>query len=162
MKITIGPISLDLLLCLRLWWPAIVFIVSCAGVFLPFSLFLPVVDQIAPRFIGGVWFLLLIFYVILGVAFTYFAARLLRRSFGSEEWRVQKHMVILSGFPFYAFRLVLLVTGIYVLLNPALSAVEMIGAVVAISFIGTVGFALISCSYVFLALFFLRRSPAVV
>lgn len=160
MKITIGPISLDVFLFLRLWWPATVFIGLCTGILLPFQQILLTLDQIAPRFIGGAWLLLLIFYILLGVAFTHFAARLLRRSFGSEERRIQRRMVILSGFPFYALCLFLLTGGIVILLDTALQSIEMIGAVLAFSLIGSIGFALISCGYVILTLFFLGRSTA--
>jgi hypothetical protein len=161
MKITVGPISLDLLLFLRLWWPATVFIVLCTGILLPFNLVLQMLDQIAPSFIGGAWLLLLIFYILLGVAFTHFAARLLRRSFGSEEWRLQRRKVILSGFPFYALCLFFLTAGIVIILTPDVNSIEMIGAVLAFSLAGAIGFALISCGYVLLALFFLGRSTSI-
>jgi hypothetical protein len=161
MKITVGPISLDLFLFLRLWWPATVLIVLCTCILLPFNLVLQLLDQIAPSFIGGAWLLLLIFYILLGVAFTYFAARLLRHSFGSDEWRRQRRMVILSGFPFYTLCLFFLATSIVIILTPDVNSIEMIGAVLAFSLAGAIGFALISCSYVLLTLFFLGRSKAI-
>jgi hypothetical protein len=162
MKITIGPISLDFLLFLRLWLPATVFIVLCLGIFLlAFHPVLLLLDQIARGFIGLAYLLLLILYIILGVAFTYFTTRLLRRSFASEEWRIQRRMVILSGIPFYALCLFLLALGMGILLDPAVQSMEMIGGVLALSLAGAPGFALISCGYVILALFFLRRSTAI-
>src|SRR5438132_717551 len=113
MKITIGPISLDLRLFFRLWLPATVFIGLCTGIFVAFDAVLLLIDQIAPPswldlLIGTAWLLLLIFYILLGVAFTRFVARLLRRSFGLEELRVQRRMVALSGFPFYVLCLLFL------------------------------------------------------
>jgi hypothetical protein len=160
MKITIGPISLDILLFLRLCLPATVFISLCIGILVAFQQVLLMLDQIAPGLIGAAWLLLLIFYIILGVAFTHFAARLLRGSFGSEERRVQRRMVILSGLPFYALCLFLLMVGIVILLDTDLQSIEMIGAVLAFSLAGFIGFALISCCYVILTLFFLGRSAA--
>jgi hypothetical protein len=129
----------------------------CTGIFIAFIAFLQFLDNITrdERFFGGAWLLLLILYIILGVAFTHFAARLLRGSFGSEEWRIQRRMVILSGFPFYALCLFLLTAGIVIILDPDLHSIEMIGAVLAFSLAGFIGFALISCSYVLLTLFFL-------
>ena len=161
MKITIGPISLDLLLFFRLCLPGALFIGLCTGILLAFNPVLLMIDQIAPGFIGGAWLLLLIFYILLGVAFTHFAARLLRRSFGSEEWRIQRRMVILSGFPFYALCLLFLTESIVILLDRNLDSYDMIGAVFAFSLAGFIGFALISCSYVLLTLFFLGRSTAI-
>lgn len=170
MKITVGPISFDILLLLRLWWPATVFIVVCTGMLLPLSLVLQMLDHNAfirgawllrVIFYGGAWLLLLIFYILLGVAFTYVAARLLRHSFGSKAWRIQRRMVIVSGFPFYALCFFLLMLSIGLLLDPSLQGVEMIGAVLVIYLAGAIGFALISCCYVILTLFFLRRSTAI-
>lgn len=161
MKIRVGPISFVLLL-LRLWWPATAFIGLCAGMLLPFNLVLHMLDYIiAPRFIGVAWLLLLIVYILLGVAFTYIAARLLRRSFGSEEWRIQRRMAILSGFPFYALCLFFLTVGIVIILDTDLHSVEMIGAALVFYLAGSILFALTSGSYVILTLFFLRRSPAI-
>lgn len=162
MKITIGPISLDLLLFLRLWLPATVFIGVCTSIFfLAFHPVLLLLDQIAPGFIEAAYLLLLILYIILGVAFTHFAARLLRRSFASEEWRIQRRMVILSGVPFYASCFFLLTVGMSILLNPNVQSIEMIGAVFDFSLAGALGFALISYGYIMLTLFFLRRSTAI-
>lgn len=161
MKITVGPISLDILLFLRLWWPAIVFIGLCTGIFLLFDQVLLMLDQIAPGFIGGAWLLLLIFYILLGVAFTYLIARLLRRSFGSEEWRIQRRRVILSGAPFYVLCLLFLAAGIVILLNQDLQSVEMIGAVFFFSLAAFLLFALTSGGYVMLTLFFLGRSTGI-
>lgn len=161
MKITIGPLSLDILLFLRLCLPATVFIGLCTGILLAFDPVLLMIDQIAPRsslelLIGTAWLLLLIFYILLGVAFTYFVARLLRGSFGSEEWRVQGRMATLSGFPFYALSLLGLMATIVCVLFP-----DMVnGPTVFASEVGFLGFALVSCSYWLLLRFFLRGSTA--
>jgi hypothetical protein len=157
-KITIGPISLDIRLFFRLCLPATVFIVLCTGIFVAFIAVLPTIAQIAPGFIGGAWLLLLIFYIILGVAFIYFAARLLRASFGSEESRVKRRMAILSGFPFYALSLLCLLGGIAIgLLFPA----AMNAATAFASVVGFLGFALVSCSYLLLLRFCLGRLTAI-
>jgi hypothetical protein len=157
MKITIGPISLDILLFLRLCLPATVFIGLCMGILLAFNPVLLLLDQIAPGFIGAAWLSLLIFYIILGVAFTYFAARLLRGFFGSEELRVQRRMAILSGLPFYALCLLCLMATIVCILFP-----DMVSGLTAFaSEAGFLGFALVSCSYLLLLRFFLRGSTAI-
>jgi hypothetical protein len=156
MKITIGPISLDILLFLRLCLPATVFIGLCTGILLAFNPVLLMLDQIAPGFIGGAWLLLLIFYILLGVAFTHFAARLLRGSFGSEEWHVQRRMATLSGFPFYALSLLCLMATLVCFLFPD----TVNGPTAFASEVGFVGFALVSCSYLLLLRFFLRGSTA--
>src|SRR5438067_380044 len=96
MKIPIGPIFLYTRLFFRLCLPATMLIGLCTGIFVAFLAVLNTIDQIAPGFIGGAWLLLLIFYILLGVAFTRFVAHLLRRSFESEEWRVQRRMAALS------------------------------------------------------------------
>jgi|SRR5579884_2560307 len=153
MKITIGSISLDILLLLRLFLPATVFIGLCMGILLAFNLVLLLLDQIAPGFIGAAWLLLLIVYIVLGVAFTYLIARLLRSSFESEEARVQRRRVILSGLPFYVLSLLCLVSTIRCILFP-----DMVSGLAAfVSEAGFVGFALVSCSYLLLLRFFLRR-----
>jgi uncharacterized membrane protein len=162
MKITIGPLSLDILLFLRLWLPAIVFFGLCTGIFVAFDSVLFLIDQFAPRswlwpLIGTAWLLLLIFYIILGVAFTRFNARHLRRSFGLDELRVQRRMAILSGFPFYAFCLLCLLVTIDCFRS--LDTVE--PAALYASVIGFFGFALVSCSYLLLLRFFLSRSTAI-
>ena len=123
MKLTIGPISLDILLLLRLCLPATVFIGLCTGILLAFNPVLLLIDQITPRsrqelLIGTAWLLLLILYIMLGVAFTHFAARLLRGSFGSEELRVQRRMATVSGFPFYALCLLCLMAILACFLFP--------------------------------------------
>jgi hypothetical protein len=161
MKITLGPISLDILLFLRLCLPATVFIALCTGILLAFNPVLQILDQIAPPgwlwpLIGTAWLLLLILYIILGVAFTHFAARLLRGSFGSEEWRVQRRMATLSGLPFYALCLLCLMATLVCFLFP-----DMVnGPTVFASEVGFLGFALVSCSYLLLLRFFLRGSTA--
>jgi hypothetical protein len=156
MKITIGPISLDIFLFFRLWLPPSVFIGLCAGIFVAFGAVLRMLDQIDLRFIGVAWLLLLIFYIIFGVAFTRFVARLLRRSFGLEELRVQRRMVVLSGFPFYALCLFFLMSSIVCILSPDVDVVALYASVA-----GFLGFGLVSCSYLLLLRFFLGRSTAI-
>jgi hypothetical protein len=157
MKITVGPITLDIFLFLRLCLPATLFIGLCTGILLPFNLVLRLIDQIAPDFIGGAWLALLILYIILGVAFTYFSARLLRSSFGSEEGRVPKRMLILSGLSFYALCLLCLMSTLVCILFP-----DMVSGLTAfVSEAGFVGFALVSCSYLLLLRFFLGRLTAI-
>lgn len=150
MKITIGPISLDILLFLRLCLPATMFIGLCTGIFVAFIAVLPMIAQSAPRFIAGAWLLLLIFYIIAGVVFTHFAARLLRAAFGLKDLRIQRRMAILSGFPFYALCLLCLVGGIVV---PFLFPDAINAATAFASVAGFLGFALVSCSYLLLLRF---------
>lgn len=162
MKITIGPLSLDILLFIRLCLPAAVFVGLCMGILLAFNPILLLIDQITPRswqelLIGTAWLLLLILYIILGVAFTHFAAHILRGSFGSEELRVQRRMATLSGFPFYALCLLGLMATIACFLFP-----DMVnGVTVFASEVGFLGFALVSCSYLLLLRFFLGRSTPI-
>jgi hypothetical protein len=162
MKITIGPISLDILLFLRLCLPATVFIGLCTGILLAFNLVLLLIDQITPRgwqelLIGTAWLLLLILYITLLVAFIRFAARLLRGSFGSEELRAQRRMATLSGFPFYALCLLSLMVTIASFLFPDSSN----GVTAFTSEVGFLSFALVSCSYFLLLRFFLGRSTRI-
>lgn len=158
MKITVGPISLNLRLLLRLWLPAIVFIGLCTGLFVVFIAILPTIAQAAPRFLEGVWLLLFIIYIVSGVAFTRFIARLLRTSFGSEELRIQRRMAILSGVPFYAMSLLCLLAGIAV----GLFFPDQLNAPTAfVGVAGCVGFALVSGGYLLLLRSFLDRSTAI-
>lgn len=153
MKITIGSISFDILLFLRLCLPAAVFIGLCTGILLAFQQVLLLLDQIAPGFIGWAWLSLLILYIILGVAFTYFVARLLRRSLGSEERRIRRRMALLSGFPFYVICLLCLIVGLLAgLLYP--DSPDICGSIEFASLFGFVCFALVSCSYLLLLRFF--------
>jgi hypothetical protein len=157
MKITLGPISLDILLCLRLFLPVPLFIGLCTGIILAFNPVLLLLDQIAPDLIAAAWLSLLILYIILGVAFTYFYARLFRHSFVLEKARVQRRMAILSGLPFYSLCLLFLMNCIYCALFP-----DMVGGPAAFASVaGFLGFALVSLSYLLLLRFFLRRSTAV-
>ncbi len=157
MKLTLGPLAFDILLLLRLWLPAVVLIGLCTGILVSFDPVLLLIDQIAPPsqlglFIGIAWLSLLLFYILLGVAFTYFSARLHRRSFGSEEWRVQRRMVILSGVPSYAFCLLCLFLTLIGIFSPNANSV----GVYAFG-IGFLVSGLFSCSYLLLIRFFLRR-----
>jgi hypothetical protein len=159
LKITIGPISLDILLFIRLWLPTIVFIGVCIGIILAFNPVLLLIDQIAPPawldpLIGTAWLLLLILYIMLGVAFTRFSARLLRGSFGTKELRIQRRMALLSGLPFYLLCWPGLMGIILCIFFP-----DMMNPMSAfVSVAGFVGFALVSGSYLLLLRFFLVRS----
>ena len=159
MKITIGPISLDILLFVRLWLPAIVFVGLCMGTLLPFQQVLLLLDQIAPGLIGAAWLSLLIFYIILGVAFTRFVAYLLRSSFGSEERRVRRRMALLSGLPFYSLCLLCLMAtlsaGVLYTDSP-----DVCGSIAVAGAFGFVCFGLVSGSYLLLLRFFLGRLTA--
>jgi hypothetical protein len=164
MKIIIGPISLDrrlFFLLVRFGLGVIVFFLLCTGIFLAFDAFLQLLDQIAPSFMGNgwlvllLWVLLLIFYIILGVAFTRFVASLLCRSFEGEELRARKWMAILSGVPFN----VLCLLSLWATIVGILSDVDPAG--VYASGVGFVLFGLASCSYLLLLRFFLRRSTAI-
>lgn len=161
MKITMGPISLDIRLFFRLWLPATVFIGLCTGIFLAFDAVLLLLDQIAPSFMRNgwnvllMWLLLLIFYIILGAAFTRFFAHLFRRSFGLEELHVQRRRAILSGLPFYVFGLFCLWVTITSILSDGSPVATYAGG------IGFLAISLFSCSYLLLLRFFLRRSTSV-
>lgn len=159
MKITIGPISLDILLFFRLWWPAVVFTELCMGIFSAFISCLGTITLTynAPLFVGGAWLSLLLLYTILGIAFTYFVARRIRDAFGSEERRIQRRMALLSGFPFYTLCLICLMTGLLAgLFYP--DSPDICGSIVFASLLGFLGFGLVSCSYWLLLRFFLRGS----
>jgi hypothetical protein len=155
MKITIGSISLDIFLFLRLCLPATLFIGVCTGILLPFNLVLRITAQIAPDLIGGAWLSLLIFYIVLGVAFTRFTAKHLHSSFGSEERHTQRRMAFLSGSPFYALCLLFLFMSIYSMIFPDINALTAF-----VSIAGFFGFAIVSCSYFLLLHFFLSRLSA--
>lgn len=159
MKITIGSFSLDILLLLRLWLPPVVFIGMCTIIFfLPFHMLLLTLDDVAPRLIGVAWLSLLLFYIIAGVAFTYFYARFFRASFASEEVRSPRGMAILSGLPFYVLCFLFLLDMIYCLFVPD----DSVGGLAAfVSVVGFVGFALVSGAYLLLLRFLLRRPSAI-
>jgi hypothetical protein len=162
MKRTLGPISLDrrlFFLLVRFGLTTIVFFGVCTGTFLAFGAFLQVLDQIAPSFMGNgwlvllLWVVLLLFYILVGVAFTRVVASLLRRSFEAEEVRARKWIAILSGVPF----LVLCLLSFCATIVGLLSDGEPAG--VYASGVGFVLFGLASWSYLLLLRFFLRRSP---
>src|SRR5436190_20482046 len=102
MKINMTQIFLGVRLLVRLCLPATLFIGLCTGIFIAFIAFLQFLGNITRdgRFMGGSWLSLFIFYIICGVALIRFNVRLIHRSFGSEEVRVQRRMAFLSGFPF--------------------------------------------------------------
>ncbi len=129
-----AQIASTVTLLIRVCWPAIAFIVLCTGPFFAFNPGLFWFNQIPPWIIGGGWLPLLIVYILLGVAFTFFSARWLRSLYGSETVYIQGCMAILSGLPFYALCLFLLVMG---------------------SMTSFVGFVLTSLGYVLLLFFFL-------
>jgi hypothetical protein len=63
MNITIGKFSFDVLLLIRLWLPAIVFIGLCTGIFIAFDSLLLLLDQIAPGLIPVAWLSLFVLYM---------------------------------------------------------------------------------------------------
>ncbi|MBV9710117.1 MAG: hypothetical protein JO011_04255 [Ktedonobacteraceae bacterium] len=135
------------LLFIRLYWPATVFIGVCTGILFVFNPSFLLYGQLSPWFIGGGWLLLLPVYILLGVAFTFFFARLLRGRYGSEAVHVQGRMAVLSGLPFYTICLLFLMMSIEgILVSPGSAFFN-----VASFF----GFALISLSYLLLLFFFL-------
>jgi hypothetical protein len=162
MKITLGPLSFDILLFFRLCLPTTVFIGVYMGIFSAFDALLLLIDQITPPswlgiFIGLAWLLLLILYIVLGVAFTRFVVRIIRLSFGSEERRAHRRMALLSGFPFYACCLLCLMAGLSAgILYP--TSPDVCGSIELVSLFGFLCFGLASCGYLLLSLFFLRGS----
>ena len=148
MEITIRQILLGVRLLIRLCLPATVFIGLCTGIFIAFIAFLPFLNNITRdvRFFGGAWLSLFIFYIIFGVAFIRFNARLIHNSFGSEELRVQRRMAALSGLPFYALCLLFLMTGI-IFYSFYSDAPDVCASTVFISMVGFLGFGLVSFSY---------------
>jgi hypothetical protein len=158
MKITIGPLSFDIFLLLRLWLPPVVFIVVCTAIFfLPFHMLLLALDDVAPNLIGVAWLSLLLLYIIAGITFTYFYARFFRAVFASQDARARKGMAILSGLPFYALCFLFLLDMLYCLFTP-----DDVGGLAAfVSVVGFVGFALVSGAYLLLLRFLLRRPTAI-
>src|ERR1700704_6156011 len=157
MKINFEQILSNMRLLLRVCSPATVFIGLCLGIFMAFISLLSTITltQRDPLVVSGAWLLLLIFYIIFGVAFTRFAAGLIRRSFGSEEWRIQRRMISLSGLPFYAFCLLCLVTSVTAWFDPDGNAPTVF--VMGSGFL-LLGFA--SSGYLLLMRLFLGRSNA--
>jgi len=98
--------------------------------------------------------LLLIFYIIFGVAFIHFNARLIHGSFRLEELRVQRRMAALCGLPFCVVCLLFLMNGIVYILYPVS---DIVGAQLWVSAVGFLGFGLVSFSYLLLIRFFLGR-----
>ncbi len=164
MKITMAQIFSYIRLSLRLWLPVTVFIGLYTGIIVAFDPVLLMLDQIAPSFMGNgwcvllIWLSLLILYIILGVVFTRFFARFLRRSFGSEALRIQRRMAALSGLPFYAICLLCLWSTIVFMLFPDANAPA---ASLTLGVAGFLGFGLISLSYLLLLRFFSGRPTAI-
>jgi len=159
MKINMRQIFVGVRLLVRLCLPATVFIGLCTGMLIAFGAFLRTFSQPYPFIIVGVsWLSLLIFYIIFGVAFTRFNARLIHSSFESAELRVQRLMGTLSGLPFCALSLLCLMNGILCILYPES---DMVNAQVFVSAAGFLGFTLVSLSYLLLIRFFLGRSAAI-
>jgi hypothetical protein len=153
MKMNIGQIFLGTRLFLRLCLPATVFIGLCTGILIAFGSFLRTFSQTYPFIVGGSWLLLFIFYIIFGVAFIRFNARLIHGSFGSEELRVQRRMAALSGFPFYVLCLLFFMWGM-ILFSGLYPESDMDGARIFMSMVGFLGFGLVSFSYLLLMRFF--------
>jgi hypothetical protein len=154
LKLTFGQFSIDLNMLLRLFLPPILFICLCTGIFFVFFfLLLPLLDPILGVYqIGWAWLSLLILYIALGIAFTYFFIRFLRTSFKSAEPRTQKSMLVWSGLPFYGLCLFFLLMFVAnMILNaeaPALFA----------DLVFFILFALTSLGHFLLTRLFLRRS----
>ena len=90
LRIVLESIRLFALVCL----PVTVFLSLCTGIFIAFvflHLFL----------FDGALLWLLIFYIIVEVAFTYFHARIIYKYFSSKKILVQRCIVALGGLSFY-------------------------------------------------------------
>jgi hypothetical protein len=155
MNITIGKFSFDVLLLIRLWLPAIVFIGLCTGIFIAFDPLLLLLDQIAPGLIPVAWLSLFVLYIVLGVTFTFIAARMVRRSFKSKELLVQRRMAYLSGLPLYACGLLLLGASIRANFIPDLPAAAAFASIVLFLL-----FCMASGGYLLMVRFLFLRRPA--
>jgi hypothetical protein len=154
MNITIGKFSFDVLLLIRLWLPAIVFIGLCVGIFIAFDSLL-LLDQIAPGLILVAWLSLFVLYIVLGVTFTFIAARMVRRSFKSKELLVQRRMAYLSGLPLYACGLLFLGASIRANFIPDLPAAAVFASMVLFLL-----FCMASGGYLLMVRFLFLRRPA--
>ena len=155
MNITIGKFSFNVLLLIRLWLPAIVFIGLCVGIFIAFDSLLLLLDQIAPGLIRVAWLSLFVLYIILGVTFTFIAVRMVRRSFKSKELLVQRHMAYLSGLPLYACGLLFLGASIRANFIPDLPAAAIFASIVLFLL-----FCMASGGYLLMVRFLFLRRPA--
>lgn len=162
MKITLGPISFDILpllrfclLLFRVCLPATIFIVLCTLLFLGFFPVLYWLDDHALNLIGWAWLTLLLLYIVLGVAFTFFTARYLQRIFGSEPKAVRRAMALLSAAPFYAILTLFVLMFIASIVDPVDCAAGLF-----LAFVGTIGFGLICVAYLLLLRLFSGRTPA--
>ena len=156
MKITIGPLSFDVLQFVRLCLPATVLIVLCVVILLAFNPILLLIDQVNPPSWQGpllitAWLLLLALYIVLGVLFTRFAARYFRRSVEAEALHDQRRIAIQSGLPFYVCFLLSLLATILCYLYPD----RVTGPTTFVSELGIVLFAIASLGYLILLRIFL-------
>ena len=155
MNITIGKFSFDILLLIRLWLPAIVFIGLCVGIFIAFDSLLLLLDQIAPGLILVAWLSLFVLYIVLGVTFTFIAARMVRRSFKSKELLVQRRIAYLSGLPLYVCGLLFLGASIRANFIPDLPAAAVFASIVLFLL-----FCMASGGYLLMVRFLFLRRPA--
>ena len=154
MNITLEQIYSATRLLLRIFLPATVFIILCTGIFVAFftSLQLIPASQKPPVPMSIYWLGLLILFIVLGVAFSFFEARFLRKHFGHKELPIQRFIVLLSGIPFYIVEILFILTFVYSN-DPNIPA-----AALFVSAVGSLGFFIISCVYFFLTWFLLKRS----
>ena len=154
MNITLEQIYSATRLLLRIFLPATVFIILCTGIFVAFFTSLQLIpdSQKPPVPISIYWLGLLILFIVLGVAFSFFEARFLRKHFGHKELPTQRFVVLLSGIPFYTVGILFILTFVYSN-GPTIPAAALFASAV-----GALGFFIISCVYFFLTWFLLKRS----
>lgn len=142
------------ILLIYLWLPVVVFVSICGGIFLLFLFGLNVFEWIfasEPYLLASAWLLLLLLYIALGVIFTRFEARHIRRVFADLENHIQRRLIFLSGLPFYVLCILCAVGGF---LSDNAASIFVVGVV------GGLGFALTSLGYLILMHFFSARSQA--
>ena len=157
MNITLEQIYSATRSLLRIFLPATVFIILCTGIFVAFLTCLQLIpDSQKPPVPISIYCLgFLILFIVLEVAFSFFEATFLRKHFGHKELPIQRVVVFLSGIPFYVVEILFILTFVYSN-NHNIPA-----AALFVSAVGSLGFFIISCIYLFLTFFLLKRSKSI-
>lgn len=138
----------------RIFLPTTVFILLCTGIFVAFLTCLQLLpDSLKPPVGMSIYCLgFFILFIGLEVVFILFAAKFLRKHFGHKELPAQRFVVFLSGVPFYIVEILFILTFVYSN-DPTIPA-----AALFMSAAGFLGVFIMSCIYLFLTWFLLKRS----
>lgn len=157
MNITLERIYSATLSLLRIFLPAIVFILLCTGIVVAFLTCLKLLpDSLKPPVPFSIDMLgLFILFLVLEAAFVFFEVRSLSKQFGHKELPIQRRIAFLSGIPFYTVEILFILTFVYSN-DPNTPA-----AALFVSAAGSLAFFIMSCVYIFSTWFLLKRSTTI-